>query len=323
MPRKNDFLKALLVLGLFLGLLAAAGCGRDVLYNNLTQEDANKVMVLLSQHGVHAELESEKKQNEIFWIVKVGKKDLDKARSLIVASNVISPKAPGLQEVYQGKGNTGWIRTPAEERARYLLALKGEVSNALKRLPEVVDADVVLNVPEKSKLSSAQVERPTASVVIKAQKPVLGEAALNEVTIQQWVANTVEGLAARDVAVLINYVAPLGTQLRPGQTVTLPKPGDGKAASEEGAEGTRLMGLKLDIASRQRLKIYLVIFFGVLVLLSAGLILSIIQAGRTRQELKSLKSGGGGGPALEGKVVGEQTPRLRAGQKKEEETFEE
>lgn len=305
-------------------LLVLTACGREVLYNNLSQEDANKVMVLLSQHGIPAELGEEKKQNEIFWTIKVEKSDLPKARVLIVASNVISPKAPGLQEVYQGKGSSGWIRTPAEERARYLLAQKGELINALKRLPEVVDADVVLNIPEKSKLSTGQEERPTASVVIKAQKPALGESALSEVTIQQWVANTVEGLAARDVSVLIHFVAPIGTELRPGQTVTLPKPGESQKIGEENPASTRLMGLKLDIESRQRLKIYLVIFFGVLVLLSAALIVSILQSSRTRQELKALK--GGGAPALEGKVVGEQAPRLKAGQKedkKEEEPFEE
>lgn len=308
---KNSLSASLL---LCLLLLFTSGCGQEILYNNLTQEDANKVMVLLQQHGIQAELAEEKKQNEIFWTIKVDRLSLPKARNLIVASNVISPKAPGLQEVYQGKGQGGWIKTPAEERARYLLALKGEVINALKKLPEVVDADVVLNVPQKEKFSSKEEERPTASVVVKAQKPLQGQQALNEITVQQWVANAVEGLAARDVAVLINYVAPLGTDLRPGETVTLPVPG--AESTGKGGETASLMGLKVAHSSKERLKIYLIIFFAVLVVLSVALIVSVMQASRTRQELKALK-GTEGAKALEGEVLEGRAPRLKSPEKEE------
>lgn len=314
MKRKSkNFFSAPLLLCLL--LLCTTGCGQEILYNNLSQEDANKIMDLLQQHGVQASKEEEKKQNEVFWTVKVDAVSLPKARNLIVASNVIAPKAPGLQEVYQGKGNGGWIKTPAEERARYILALKGEVINALKKLPEVVDADVVLNVPVKEKFSGKEDDRPTASVVVKAQKPPVGEQALNDITVQQWVANAVEGLAPRDVAVLINYVAPLGTDLRPGETVTLPVGGD-QAKNQEG-EGVSLMGLKMAQSSKERLKIYLIIFFTVLVILSLSLIVSVIQVSRTRHELKAIKEGESP-KALEGEVASDRAPRLRAGTKEEE-----
>lgn len=304
------------LLFLLFSFLFFTSCGQEVLYNNLNQEDANKVMVLLEQHGIHPSLDSEVKQNETFWTIKIASADVARARELIVTSQVITPKAPSLQDVYQTKGGGSWIKTPAEERARYLLALKGEVVNALRRLPEVIDADVVLNIPETAKLGSKEASRPTASVIIKSQKPKAGESGLSEVTIQQWVANTVEGLAARDVVVMIHFIAPLGTTLRPGDTVTLP--GVGESVDEHGrilAPTTPLMGLALDPKSRARLKIYLVIFFSVLVLLSLGLILTIMQSSRQRQEIKSLK-GGETPQQLEG--GGEtQRPKLRSGSREE------
>lgn len=317
MKRKRVLIPNFWLLVLF-GLLWM-GCGRVILYNNLNQEDANKVMVLLQGHGIEAVLEQEVKQNEVFWSIKVNKDVLAKAREIIVASHVISPRAPGLQEVYQGKGSSGWIKTPAEERARYLLALKGEIVNSLKKLPDVVDVDVVLNVPQEDTLGLKDKKHSTASVVIKALASNEPNSSLNEVQIQQFVANAIEGMNPRDVAVLLHFMAPVGTKLLPGQTVLLPKgvsPSQAKPKAEEGTEKL-LMGLRLDQDSKDRLKVYLIVFCTVLVVISIALILSIVQVGRMRQELKGLRSGPQR-PALEGEVLeGEAPPRLQAGTKEE------
>lgn len=287
-------------------LLLVAACARETLYNQLTQEDANQVMVLLQKNGIEASLEQEVVQNETFWVVKVGQQDLAKARELVVASHVISPRAPGLKEVYQtAKG--GWIKTPAEERARYLLALKGEIINSLKKLPNVIEVDAVINIPQEDDFGMKEKKRPTASVVIKAQPPQAGESSLSEVQIQQFVANSIEGMSPRDVSVLLNFVAPVGTRVRPGETVLLPKTPGEKKTPEVKAD-VQLMGLKLDTSSKDRLKVYLIIFFAVLVILSAALILSILQLSRTRQELKGLKTGAK--PALKGGQAG--SPQLTA-----------
>ena len=313
MKRRKNIIRSLLACSL---LVLLAACGEEVLYNDLSQEDANKVMVLLQQNGIAANLSQDIKQNEVFWTIKVDKNVLSKAREIIVTNNVISPRAPGLKEVYQGKGSGGWIRTPAEERARYLLALKGEIINSLMKLPDVVDADVVLNIPQEEELATGEKKRPTASVVLKAQVPKPGETSLQELKVQEFVSNSVEGLSPRDVSVLIHYLAPMATTIRPGETITLPKIGESRSVGAEAKgdqEGVRLMGLKLDTDSRDRLKVYLIIFFAVLVVLSVALIVSIVQSSRTRQELKTLKSGGGN-PALEGQVLDERgSPRLNAG----------
>lgn len=290
------------------GLLLLAGCNEKILYSDLTQTDANKVMVLLEKNGVPAQLTSERKQNETIWIVKVTEENMPRARELIVGSEVISPKAPDLSDVYQQDGGWG-IKSPAEEKARYLLALKGEIVNSLKKLPDVIDADVVINIPEQPRLGSKEKARPTASVVIKAKKPELGESSLSELSLQQWVANTVDGLAPRDVAVMIHYSIPIGKALLPGDSVTLPGVGESvivpdiETLDTQGGE-ENLMGLKLSGESKSRLKLYLVIFFGVLVALSLALIIVIIQNSRNRQELKQLRSGEPL-PAIEGEVLEE------------------
>lgn len=295
-----------------------SACGQEVLYNQLTQEDANKVLVMLQQHGVQAKLEQQVIQNERFWVVKVEKKDIARARRLVVDSQVVSPKAPGLKEIYEGKGGGGWIKTPAEERARYLLALKGELVNSLKKLPNVVDADVVLNIPEADDFGLKEKKHPTASVVLKAQPPQVGESSLNEVQVQQFVANAVEGMSPRDVSVLLHFIAPIGKEIKPGETILLPRGISPTPEVKGGAEAqVQLMGLKLNPASKERLKIYLIIFFFILVLLSATLVFSILQMSRAREELRGLK--GGQVQALKGGTKGEEAPQIEAPREEEEE----
>ncbi|MDO8494180.1 MAG: hypothetical protein Q7S68_02460 [Deltaproteobacteria bacterium] len=291
----------------FLLICFLSGCAKSILYKDLSQEDANKVMVLLQQQGIAANLEQEIRQNEVFWSVTVEKPDLPRAREIIVTSHVISPRSPGLKEIYQDKGG-GWIKTPAEERARYLLAQKGEIVNALKKLPKVIDVDVILNLPEQDDLGKKTQQRPTASVVIKAEMPAEGESALAEIEIQKIVSNALPEMSPRDVAVLLNFVAPLGKRVEPGQTVLLPLKSEDSSQDQildvSGKKTVQLMGLKLDQDSRGRLKLYLIIFFVVLVLLSVALVIAIIQGSRTRQELKSLRQGNSQ-PALEGQVMDE------------------
>lgn len=306
-----------LVLGTWFLVLGLAACAQETLYHQLTQEDANKVMVLLEQHGIEAKLKQQMIQNEMSWSIEVKKEDLPRARELVVTSEVISPRSPGLKEIYQGKGSGGWIKTPAEERARYLLALKGELVNSIKKLPNVVDTDVVLNIPQEDDFGLKEKKHPTASVVIKTQSPAVGETPLSEVQIQQFVANAVEGMSPRDVSVLLHFVAPLGTKLKPGETILLPKGPftKGTKAAEAPMIESQLMGLKLNPSSKERLKIYLIIFFFVLVLLSAALIFSILQMSRAREELRVLK---GTPPALKGKGE-EASARLEAPKEEEEE----
>ncbi|MBI4224126.1 MAG: hypothetical protein HY609_04275, partial [Deltaproteobacteria bacterium] len=199
--------------------------------------------------------------------------------------------------------------------------------NSLKKLPNVIDVDAVINIPQEDDFGMKEKKRPTASVVIKAQPPAEGESGLSEVQIQQFVANSIEGMSPRDVSVLLNFVASVGTRVRPGETVLLPKgPGEKKAETPPAA-GTdlQLMGLKLDTPSKERLKVYLIIFFAVLVILSAALVLSILQLSRTRQELKGLRPGTA--PALKaGQGAGSQrleAPEAEAEEAEEEEEEEE
>jgi type III secretion protein J len=292
------------------------GCGGVKLYQNLSEEDANEMLVLLNENNINASKKSETRQNEVFWSVIVGNNDVVRARELLMQHNLPRRRELGLTGVYKEKG---LIPTPDEQKARYLLALKGEIINSLERIPDVVDADVVLNLPTKNEFATAEEkakQRPTASIIIKMKPSETGTPTLTEAKVQEFVANSLEGMNPRDVTVVLTYIPAGGQAIRPGQAMTLPPKGTEAqpATPPQPTMDKELVGLKLDAASKERLKIYLLIFFLLLIILSTGLIISIVQGSRMRRRLADLERGGTGRhPAVEGEVMDEGPPRLGEG----------
>lgn len=309
----------------FLALILAmvfifSSCGRIELYQNLTEEEANEILVLLSENSIKAEKKKETVQNEVSYAIAVSEKDMTQARSLLLSHNLPRRRELGLTGVYKDKG---LIPTPDEQKARFLLALKGEIINSLEKIPQVVDADVVLNIPTKDEFANAdrqKEQRPTASIVVKAKPMPNGDAPITEAKVQQFVANAVEGLNPRDVSVVISFLTPEGRMAKSDDVRSLPSSSTDFSGKQPVAEkpavalNEDIIGLKLDAASKNKLKIYLLIFFVVLILLSAALILSIVQASRSRRKLMMQRGHAGNDPAIEGRLMDDGPPELPSGE---------
>lgn len=305
-----------LVVSILVVILAVAlsACNRVELYGNMNEDDANELLVLLSENDIKTRKKKEVRQNEVFYSILVSSDDVVKARSLLVKHSLPRRRQLGLTGVYKEKG---LIPTPDEQKARFLLALKGEIINSLAMIPDVIDSDVVLNVPVVDEFADAEIKkrkRPTASVVLRVKPSAIVNRTVTEAKVQQFVANGVEGLNPRDVTVIISYLTDKGMTVRPGDVVSLPPGAPGVSrlpSTPPAALSQTLIGLSLDEPSKARLKIYLLIFFVVLLLLSAVLILAIVQGSRMRRELSDLKHGGEQ-PAVEGEVLHEGPPQLGA-----------
>lgn len=286
-------------------VLCFTACRKVALYHDLSEEEANEMLVVLQQEGIKVSKIKEVRQNEVYWIVQVDSNRLSDARRLLVEHNLPRKKELGLAGVYKEKG---LIPTPDEQKARYLLALKGEIINSLLRIPEVIDADVVLNIPTPDEFAvpGAKEKRPTASVVIKARPSNTSQDVLTESRIQQFVANTVENLNPRDVSVVVTYLTVPRQGILPGQSLVLPSATE-TATTAAKESMTRVAGVEVSATSQGRLRVYLVVFFGFLAVLSAVLIVMIVRSSRMRQELNGYK--GGEQKSIEGKVV-EDKPRL-------------
>ena len=291
----------------FLALFACS-CGGIALYQNLSEEDANEILVLLSDNGIKANKKKEIVQNETSYSIEVSEREMSRARTLLVQHNLPHRRELGLTGVYKDKG---LIPTPDEQKARYMLAVKGEIINSLRRIPQVVDADVVLNVPTRDEFAGAEAQhrqRPTASAVVKVKPDVTGASPITEAKIQQFVSSAVEGMNPRDVAVVITYL-PMEGYMKPGGVKTIGEPSSTSPGLPQAglppAVEHKLIGLSMDAESKDKLKVYVLIFFIVLIILSATLIVVIVQGSRMRRTLAALQGPAGEHPALEGHVMEE------------------
>ncbi len=301
------------LIGLCLCLLFVAACEKSVVYGDLKQDDANEILVLLNRHGVAATLEREVRQNIAYYSVVVQANELDRARTLLNENNLPHQKKPGLADIFT---DTGPIPSPEEQKARFLLALKGEIVNSLERIPDVVEADVIVNVPNQEGLDDTeQAKRSTAAVVLKVRPTEQALATLTEGKIQRFVANTVEKLDPRDVSVIITYTGPANGGIMPGQQPLVFSPGT--KAGEQGTKTTApasgdtisVAGVTVSPDSAGRLKLYLGLFLGLLALLSVSLVAMVVQASRMRQEMREMREH----PALES-GMGAPPPQLNAGE---------
>lgn len=290
-------------------MVFVAGCRKMAIYHNLTEEETNEIMVVLYESGINARKEKEIVQNEVFWNVTVEEKNLAEARKILLSRNLPRKRELGLSGVYKEKG---LIPTPDEQKARFLLAMKGEIVNSLESIPEVVDADVVINIPTPEEFATGGEKRPAASVTLKVKPEGKIISQLTESKVQQFVANAVENLNPRDVSVIISYITPPPEGTRPGEKLILPETVK-REALEEGERGTvSVAGINVLKDSSTRLKVYLFIFFTLLIVMSAVLIVNVVRTTRMKQEFKALGEGGER-PLLEGEVA-ESAPELPAGE---------
>lgn len=173
------------------------------LQHDLNEDDANDIYVLLRKKGISAEKVKEGEGKDARYVIAVPKANVARAAELLREHSLPRPKADGLAIFKQTKG---MIPTQTEERAMFIEALAGEVSNALNRIPGVLEARTIVMIPETNDLAQPDKKPlPSASVLIKYMqtegnpdgKPV------SEDEVRGFVANAVPELKKENVHVIM------------------------------------------------------------------------------------------------------------------------
>jgi type III secretion protein J len=184
---------------LVLAAVALTGCTVE-LQHDLPEDDANEIYVLLQFHGISAAKMKEEGGNEPRYIISVPKQDVAAAAQLLKDHSLPRPKADGLAIFKKMKG---MIPTQTEERAMFIEALAGEVSNTLNRIPNVLEARAIVMIPEVNDLTQPDKRpQPSASVFIKFT-PENGKAPVEPSEVQEFVANSVSEMKKEYVKVLM------------------------------------------------------------------------------------------------------------------------
>lgn len=149
--------------------------------SGLTERDANTVIVMLAKSTppILATKQKNTEGREPTWDIVVSSSDAARAIEIMQANNMPPQKDTGLEETY---GKSGMIPTATEERAKFMMALTGEMQRTLKMIPGVLNARVLLMIPQEKLLRAPgeQQPLPKASVMITAKKELVRNKALRD-----------------------------------------------------------------------------------------------------------------------------------------------
>lgn len=179
-------------------LLYLTGC-KEVLYSNLTEDDANELTSVLLQHNINAKKINNGKNG---YSVEVDQEHFVVANSIARDNSLPKRNFESLGTIFSGQG---MISSQTEERSRLSYALSQELSKTLLQINGVLNARVHIVLAEHDQMSGRDL-LPSASVFIRHTKdsPVKNMI----IGVKETVAKAVPGLDINNVAVMSEEFIP-------------------------------------------------------------------------------------------------------------------
>lgn len=196
-------------LALLFVLTLSACQGEQEIKSNLSESDANEILVVLNSQKIPAtKLATISKMSgkQPSYAVNVQDSQAAQALQILVDNRLPKPRSAGLGEIYPSDSSS-LIPSQSEEKAKFLRAVQGEVENMLKVLPGIIEARVVLVVPDQNVIRDLRSVAPkaTASVAV-VYNPIdaKGSPAVKSDEIKYLVASAVENLLPASVTVVMS-----------------------------------------------------------------------------------------------------------------------
>ncbi len=221
-------------------LSALAACGSNVtLYSSASEGEANELLSVLLDAGIHAEKISGKEG----VAVSVDGSQVARALDILRSRGLPRERFDGMGQIFRKEG---LVSSPLEERARYIYALSQELTNTLSQMDGVLAARVHVVLPERGEIGEAATPS-TAAVFIKHRIGYSFDALKPQ--IRQLVTHSIPGLTEDRVSIVLVSAQP------------------GTSVDRETPVQVSLLGFQVAQASAGGLGVLL----GVLVLLILGL----------------------------------------------------
>lgn len=184
---------ALRTLPAILLLLMVSGC-KEPIYHQLSEREANDVLLTLLKGGVEAE---KKDDGEKHYSVLVDDAKMALAIELLKANAQPEEAHSSMGELF---ARNQLIATPTEERVRFIYGVEQALSTTLSKIDGVLVARVHIVLPANDPLAT-EMKPASASVFIKHRPDVNMQVAMP--AVKDMVVRSVEGLTPDRVAVTL------------------------------------------------------------------------------------------------------------------------
>lgn len=274
---------------LFAALILAAtasACAQETIVHQITENEAIRVLNLLSKEGVEASKVKDTESRELAFNIVVAKEDEQRANDILVRHNLPEPKRESTADLFR---EGGMIPTSEQERAKREVGVAGDIMNSLRRVPRVVDASALVSIPEDNPLRDVNEAKPKpkASVIVaylpdeKNLPPIAVE------DVQRFVQAALPELRSTEVSV---QMIPMGKLMNGAMAAGEPLDGGAPPAAmlANACEKARVIGIDVCSDHRKKLLNSLLGVVVVALVLSTMSVVAVLRALRYRKDLTRL-----------------------------------
>ena len=252
----------------FLLLLLVSCTGDESIVSNVDERDANQIVVFLASKGIAAQkIEAEASgaaaagaPSNLFNI-SVEADQSTQAMALLNQYGLPRRQGTNLLKLFAGGG---LVASDREETIRYQAGLAEELSNTIRKMDGILDADVQISFPpaETNPTPGAVKPKITAAVYVKHQGIMEDPNSHVEVKIKRLMSGSVNGLGYEDVSVIADRARLADITLMPDGEMIGPK------ALQQAH--VKIWGVVLTKGSLTRFRFIFFILILILLLMTAG-----------------------------------------------------
>lgn len=250
-------------------LLLLAGCtGDQSIVSNIDEREANEIVVFLASKGISAQKIEAPSTGAAaagaptnLFNISVSEAQSTQAMALLNRYGLPRRQGTNLLTLFAGGG---LVSSDREETIRYQAGLAEELSNTIRKMDGVLDADVQISFPPAETTPTPGVTPPkvTAAVYVKHQGIMDDPNSHMEVKIKRLMAGSVNGLNFEDVSVISDRARLADITLQPdGETI-------GAKAMQE--TYVKIWGVVLTKTSLSRFRFIFFTLISLLMALTAG-----------------------------------------------------
>ncbi|HRW58385.1 MAG TPA: type III secretion inner membrane ring lipoprotein SctJ [Chlamydiales bacterium] len=201
---KKKLIYLLLIAPLFL-LFTSCGETKSIV-NDITEREANEIIVYLAAKGIAAQKirssgDTGPGTTEVLWNIFVDEDSQIKAMAVLNQAGLPKRKSTSLLTLF---AKSGLMSTDKEETIRYQAGLEQELSSIIRKIDGVLDADVQISFPssENLPLTGAEQEKIKAAVYVKHRGAFDNPNNHLNTKIKKLLAGSIEKLRFEDVAII-------------------------------------------------------------------------------------------------------------------------
>ncbi|MEQ8279207.1 MAG: hypothetical protein RMA76_17380 [Deltaproteobacteria bacterium] len=181
--------------------LTGMACAQETIAHQQTERQANRIVKILKDRGVEAVKLKDEDSRELAFNVMVPETDSHGALSILSEFNLPDKPATESADLLEG----GMIPTPEQQLLKKQVAIRGDIINALRDLPRVVDVKAVVSIPIDNPLRdpTAEPPRPKASVIVVFQPDDAGAPPFTQEDVQRFAYAAVPEIKSGEVSVML------------------------------------------------------------------------------------------------------------------------